>query len=164
MKSGSSGGFTLIELLVVIAIIGVLSAVVLASLNTARSKGNDAAIQSNLSSIRSQSELYFDGLGGNKYGANVALESDCAAADNMFSAALSESNIYRAVAAADDVNGPSGTVTCNVSAGGTAYAVFAQLVVDSTTYWCIDSTSVGKVVTAAQITAAGDIATLTSCP
>lgn len=53
-------GFTLIELLVVIAIIGILSSVVLASLNTARGKGEDAAKKANLSNIRAQAELFYD--------------------------------------------------------------------------------------------------------
>jgi len=60
-------GFTLIELLVVIAIIGILSAVVLASLNSARSKGVDAAIKSNIATIQTQAELFYDD-NGNKYG------------------------------------------------------------------------------------------------
>lgn len=54
-------GFTLIELLVVIAIIGILASVVLASLNSARDSGQDAANKSNLNNARAQAELYFDG-------------------------------------------------------------------------------------------------------
>ncbi|HUY62403.1 MAG TPA: type II secretion system protein [Candidatus Paceibacterota bacterium] len=130
-------GFTLIELLVVIAIIGILSAVVLASLNTAREKGNDAAVQSNLSTIRSQAEIYFDG-NGYHYGTNASTESNCAAADNMFS----DPTIHSAIASADAANGP-GSIVCNVSANGTAYAVSAELTATSNS-WCIDSESVGK--------------------
>jgi prepilin-type N-terminal cleavage/methylation domain-containing protein len=52
-------GFTLIELLVVIAIIGILSSVVLASLNSARSKGADAAVKSGMKQIQAQAELYY---------------------------------------------------------------------------------------------------------
>ncbi len=53
-------GFTLIELLVVIAIIGILSSVVLASLNSARQKSRDARRISDVKQIQLALELYFD--------------------------------------------------------------------------------------------------------
>ena len=53
-------GFTLIELLVVIAIIGILSSVVLASLNTARQKSRDAKRISDIKQLQLALELYFD--------------------------------------------------------------------------------------------------------
>ena len=56
-------GFTLIELLVVIAIIGILSSVVLASLNTARMKGRDARRMADLEQIRTALELYYNDRG-----------------------------------------------------------------------------------------------------
>ena len=53
-------GFTLIELLVVIAIIGILSSVVLASLNSARKKSRDARRISDLKQIQLALEMYAD--------------------------------------------------------------------------------------------------------
>ncbi|MBL1434018.1 type II secretion system protein [Candidatus Wolfebacteria bacterium] len=53
-------GFTLIELLVVIAIIGMLSSVVLASLNTARESARDAKRKQDLKQIQVAMELYYN--------------------------------------------------------------------------------------------------------
>ncbi len=53
-------GFTLIELLVVIAIIGILSSIVLASLNTARLKSRDARRVADLKQVQLAMQLYYD--------------------------------------------------------------------------------------------------------
>jgi prepilin-type N-terminal cleavage/methylation domain-containing protein len=51
-------GFTLIELLVVIAIISLLASIVMASLNTARSKARDARRMQDLHEINNAIQLY----------------------------------------------------------------------------------------------------------
>ncbi|MHB1316741.1 MAG: type II secretion system protein [Minisyncoccota bacterium] len=56
-------GFTLIELLVVIAIIGMLSSVVLGSLNRSRIKARDAVRASDMVQIRNALILYYDKYG-----------------------------------------------------------------------------------------------------
>jgi len=53
-------GFTLIELLVVIAIIGIISSVVLASLNYARKKARDAERLSDMRQMQIALEFYHD--------------------------------------------------------------------------------------------------------
>lgn len=58
-------GFTLIELLVVIAIIGLLASIVLASLNSARTKSRDARRLGDLKQIQVALEFYFDSSTGN---------------------------------------------------------------------------------------------------
>ncbi len=69
-------GFTLIELLVVIAIIGILSSVVLASLNTARARARDNARISALREVQKALSLYYldngayPSTGGGWYGSN----------------------------------------------------------------------------------------------
>ena len=60
METNKKQGFTLIELLVVISIISLLSSVILASLNSARSKARDAVRKSSLKQVQTALELYYN--------------------------------------------------------------------------------------------------------
>lgn len=58
-----NGGFTLIELLVVISIIGLISSMVLTSLNMARLKARNSKRQADLKQIQVAIELFFNDVG-----------------------------------------------------------------------------------------------------
>ncbi len=150
-------GFTLIELLVVIAIIGILSAVVLASLSTARSKGNDAGLESDLNTIQTQAEIYYGGTGANSYGATVsntpaANSNTCPNSSGLWA----DTTIKNAVLGAASI-AKGGTITCNST--GSNYAIQAQLNAPAgTVYWCVDST--GRAATSSTQLLSGVV----SCP
>ncbi len=125
-------GFTLIELLVVIAIIGILSSVVLASLNTARGKGSDAAVKGAMDSLKAQAALYYDGNGNQSYDV-VAGSNVCNSTTGMWTDAQVKAIV------ANVISNAGTTVSCVSSS--TTYAMFAQLKGGSGTgYWCVDST------------------------
>ena len=64
----TQSGFTLIELLIVIAIIGVLAAVILASLGSAQKKGTDNKIEQQLTNMKTQALLYTGPVGQSMIG------------------------------------------------------------------------------------------------
>jgi prepilin-type N-terminal cleavage/methylation domain-containing protein len=134
-----SKGFTLIELLVVIAIIGILSSVVLASLNTARNKGKIAAAKSGMAQLRTSAEIYYDTNG------NYGAITDCATgifADTNFDAI--RDNVVKNAHAT-----PAETCTSNNAGAATDSAwAYSVTLVDST-FWCVDSTGASRAATAA---------------
>ena len=138
-------GFTLIELLVVIAIIGILSAVVLASLNSARTKGVDAAVKSNIATIQTQAELYYDD--NSSYAPTTAQALGAcptAATGNMFSNAT----IKSAIANTNSTLASTTAVRCYASTGATsAYMVYSSLKQGG--FYCVDST--GNATTTATV-------------
>jgi prepilin-type N-terminal cleavage/methylation domain-containing protein len=134
-------GFTLIELLVVIAIIGILSSVVLASLNTARGRGANASVKSNLSAMRSQAQLYLDDpAGGNgSFGAfTLASCPTTAVAGHVFG----QTTVVQQIASANLAGG--GGTRCSSDGTNWAASVMLKAVEGSNTAWCVDSTGAAK--------------------
>jgi prepilin-type N-terminal cleavage/methylation domain-containing protein len=133
-REGHMKGFTLIELLVVIAIIGVLSSVVLASLNTARTKGADTAVKSNMANVRAQAELIYD------------TDSDYDAVCGANS--TTQSTIVAGMLSAAGTAG-GGTAVCGKPATGVASAWAASAPLKTSGHYCVDSTGAARSISAA---------------
>jgi prepilin-type N-terminal cleavage/methylation domain-containing protein len=132
-KINRFGGFTLIELLVVIAIIGILSSVVLVSLNSARIRARDEAVRSNLNTVRSEIELYY--INNNEGYGTPASAGTAVCSDQPFS----EGVIPEALDSAEENGGTEDTL-CAVGPSGDSWAVSVPLA--SSGSWCVSSVGV----------------------
>jgi len=140
-------GFTLIELLVVIAIIGILAAVVLGSLNDARSGGQDASVKQSVANIRSQAELWYNS-NGYSY-ANLCSQTPVA---TLLNGAIKVVNGTTYVAgthgistyvALNTITGAATGRTAACHADETRYVAVSPLA-SINQFWCVDSTGISK--------------------
>lgn len=152
MKKKFQGGFTLIELLVVIAIIGILASVVLASLNSARNKGADAAIKANLANARAQAELFYDN-NSQSYAGVCAVGAGTINSLVQQAATTAGSGTVVVVLTTAQTAGTPGTSVCHDTAGAWAAQVPLKAAPAATgftgeDYYCVDSAGASKAVDA----------------
>lgn len=115
-------GFTLIELLVVIAILGILVAIVLASLNASRQRSRIASLKATVTQIKNEAEIFYS-----THNSYIALGSSVCDQMPIF---LDEVTDLIS-------NQPYPFGMCVVTQSGQDYAVEVSL--GDNTYWCADS-------------------------
>jgi len=128
-RKKNSAGFTLIELLVVIAIIGILATIVLASLNTGKNRGVDAAIKSNMATIIKETSIFYIDNTSSNYNEVCGING-----------ATQIPIVAQAITELQNIAGPTNEdVMCHAPGSGNASAWAVSVKLKNGGFWCIDS-------------------------
>ena len=128
----------MIELLVVIAIIGILAAIVLVALGSARTKAKDGRAQAEMAQLRTAAEVFYS-------------------AGNTYTGLAADANITTLTG---DINTQTGhTSVVMPKTDGSAYCAYVQLNGAAGKYWCVDSAGRSKSYDAAPATCVAATAT-----
>ncbi|OGI74252.1 hypothetical protein A2W67_02370 [Candidatus Nomurabacteria bacterium RIFCSPLOWO2_02_40_28] len=138
-------GFTLIELLVVVAIIGLLASITMGYLGSAKKKGDDTAVKTNLATMRQVAEIFYLDNSNSYLPAATGVTFPIGTCPTYISSGTNmlskNKNIADSIAEAlKRGNGSS----CYNSDSTWAVAVGLKLVPN--TSWCVDVTGTAKVV------------------
>ncbi len=138
-----SKGFTIIELLVVVAIIAVLAAIVLVNVTGNINKGKNAAIKGNLSTVLTNSAVYYNTNGNySNFCTNAYFTGPSASITNDGGTAIckvkADNTTWCACSTLRDISGATGQTWCVDSSGAKKQSATACATeCDTTTAACL---------------------------
>ena len=125
-------GFTLIELLVVISIISLLSSVIIAALNNARSKAKLSNVKQLMVQLRNEMILYYSNNG--VYG----LDANAACLGNSGNYGFHTPTAQKIITAIIAANPLGNGVNCYVRNNGQDFAIYTQVFTPAPRFYCMD--------------------------